>query len=280
MKRSGAPRARSRYIHGTTLVEQRRLSRMNDLLNAAALREIGPCEGARILDVGCGLGQLSRALSRAAGPDGSVLGIERSPEQIALAHRLARDAGEERLVAIRRGDAVRLPLRRAEWGSFDLAHTRFLLEHLPDPLAVVRAMVRAVRPGGRVVLQDDDHDVLRLWPESPGFEAMWRAYIRTYDRNGNDPYIGRRLVALLHAAGAVPERNTWLFFGACAGSPRFDELVLNLVRIIEGARAAILEADLLDAEAFEQGLRAFRTWGQQRGAALWFAVCYAEGRRP
>ena len=41
-----------------------------------------------------------------------------------------------------------------------------------DPLAVVRQMVRAVKPGGRVVLADDDHDLLRLWPEPPGAPYM------------------------------------------------------------------------------------------------------------
>jgi hypothetical protein len=44
-----------------------------------------------------------------------------------------------------------------------------------------------------VVLTDDDHSVLRLHPEPPGLLAVWRAFVRTYDRNGNDPYVGRRL---------------------------------------------------------------------------------------
>src|SRR5919204_622789 len=113
------------------------------------------------------------------------------------------------------GTLRELPLTRAEWGSFDVAHTRFLLEHVPDPEAVVAAMVRAVRPGGRIVLADDDHDVLRLWPEPAAVRAVWQAYCGTYERMGNDPYVGRRLPALLHGAGAVPRRSTWIFFGAC-----------------------------------------------------------------
>jgi 2-polyprenyl-3-methyl-5-hydroxy-6-metoxy-1,4-benzoquinol methylase len=47
-------------------------------------------------------------------------------------------------------------------GHFDVAHARFLLEHVPDPLVIVRTMVRAVRPGGRVILADDDYEGLRL----------------------------------------------------------------------------------------------------------------------
>src|SRR5207248_381216 len=149
--------------------------------------------------------------ARAAGPGARVLGIERDPSQLALALRCAREEGEEALVEMRTGDALALPLRDEEWGSFDVAHARFLLEHVPNPLAVVEAMVRAVRPGGRIILEDDDHDVLRLWPEPLGVRLLWEAYMRTYDRLGNDPYAGRRLVEWLHRAGAAPVRNTWIF---------------------------------------------------------------------
>ena len=108
------------------------------------------------------------------------------------------------LVDFRQGQAEQLPLRENEWGTFDVAHTRFLLEHVPDPAAVVRQMIRAVRPGGRIILQDDAHDTHRLWPEPPGFGRLWSAYLRTYDRLGNDPFVGVRLVSLLVEAGAVP----------------------------------------------------------------------------
>ena len=70
---------------------------------------------------------------------------------------------------LRSGDALALPLRTEEWGDFDVAHARFVLEHVRDPLGVVRSMVRAVKFGGRIVLEDDDHEVIRLWPEPPGF---------------------------------------------------------------------------------------------------------------
>ena len=59
--------ADSRYIHGTTPEEQARLALLNDLLNGACLRELAVRPGERILDVGCGLGHLGRAMARAAG---------------------------------------------------------------------------------------------------------------------------------------------------------------------------------------------------------------------
>ena len=269
----------SRYVHGTAPDEQRRLATLNDLLNETSLRALALRGGERVLDVGAGLGQLTRAMARAVGPAGRVVGIERSLEQIAEARRLARADGEEGLLDLRPGDVMALDLAPAEWGSFDVAHARFILEHVPDPLRVVRAMVRAVRVGGRVVLEDDDHDVLRLWPEPPGVEALWRAYIRTYDRNGNDPWVGRKLVALLDAAGAPPVRNDWLFFGGCAGDGRLELFVRNLAGLLESARDPILAAGDLDRARMDTALAALRAWGERPDAAFWFARCWAEGVR-
>jgi SAM-dependent methyltransferase len=264
------------YVHGTHPDEQRRLSRMNDFLNEGARRELRLAGGERILDVGSGLGQFTRLLAREAGNGAVVVGVERSEEQLASARSLAEAQGEVALVEFRSGNALALPLRADEWGRFDVAHTRFLLEHVPDPLAVVKQMVAAVRPGGRILLADDDHDVLRLWPEPPGLAPLWQAYMRSYDRAGNDPIVGRRLVSLLHAAGARPVRNTWVFFGDCAGGAHFDLLVDNLVGVLDGAREAVLAAHL-DPALFEQGLGAVREWGRRPDAALWYAVAWAEG---
>lgn len=268
----------SHYLHGTDAGEQARLSRLNDLLNGRALAELALRPGERVLDVGSGLGQLTRGMARAIGA-GRVLGIERSREQIVEARRQAEVAGEAGAVEFRAGDARRLPLRDDEWGTFDVAHARFVLEHVTDPVAVVRQMVRAVRPGGRVVLQDDAHDTFRLWPEPPGFGRVWASYLRTYDRVGNDPLIGHRLVALLHQAGAAPVRNTWLFFGSCAGHPDLGAYVENLIRILAGVREPILAVGEVDAVGFRAALEALRAWGERPDAAMWYAVSWAEGRR-
>jgi hypothetical protein len=101
-------------------------------------------------------------------------------------------------------------------------------EHLRRRAVTYRARrARAVRPGGRIILADDDYDLLRLWPEPAGFSQVWRAYQRTYDRHA---IVGRRLVQLLHQASAKPCRNTWVFFGSCAGQENFDAYVSNLAK--------------------------------------------------
>ena len=285
-----APEPTTRYVHGTSPREQERLQIMNDVLNRGALAAIDLRGGERILDLGSGTGQLSRALARAAGGRAaggraaggraSLVAVERSEEQLREAVRLAREAGEQDLVDFRLGDALAPPLRDDEWGRFDLAHTRFLLEHLPQPLEAVRIMRRAVRPGGRIVLQDEDHTIMRLWPDPPGVDAMWQAYVRSYEQKGNDPRIGIKLAALLHQAGARPARSSWVNFGACAGETRFPALVENLARVLEGAREAVVATGLMDLRQCDAALAALRAWGERPDAALVYALACVEGVRP
>ena len=270
----------SHYIHGTSPAEQERLSLLNDLLNAASLRAMRLRPGDRVLDLGSGLGQLTRAMSRQVHPDGLVIGIERDEEQLTEAQRLARAAGRGTPVEFRLGEAENLPLAENEWQSFDVAHARFVLEHLADPQKAVETMFRAVRPGGRIILEDDNHELLRLWPPLAQIDDLWQAYIETWRVLGNDPHVGRRLTTLLSTAGAQPRRSDMLFFGGCAGESSFKAYVTNFSGILQGAREAMVEATGWTDESISEALDAFREWSRRDDAVLWYATCWAEGVKP
>lgn len=268
------------YIHGTAPEEQKRLSLLNRFLNERSLSRMNLRPGEKILDVGSGLGQFSRLMARTVGADGRVVGIERDPEQLAEARRQAAADNERDLVEFRSGDAFDLPLADGEWGTFDVAHTRFLLEHVSKPLDVVRSMVRTVRPGGRIILQDDNHDTMRLYPEIREFDRLWEAYYNSYEKLGNDPLVGHKLVSLLYEAGAEPVKNDWIFFGSCRGDPNFDYYVENIIGLLDGARETIVGRGLLDENRFARGIAELKTWQRLPDSAIWLSLSYAEGRRP
>jgi SAM-dependent methyltransferase len=275
----------SHYVHGSERHEQQRLTTLNAFINDRMLPEMRLGGGERIVDFGSGLGQFTRLLAKTAAASGDgapppqALGIERDARQIDQAMRLAEAGDKADLVEFRSGDVLDPPLREDEWGTFDLAHARFILEHVPEPLTVVRGMVRAVRPGGRIILADDDHDVMRLWPAVPSFNEVWEAYMRSYTRVGNDPIIGRRLVELLHAAGATPVRNTWVFFGSCAGEPIWPEVTANLTGVISGARQGIAQQPGTSDVSVDRALRDLQAWSQRPDAAIWYAIALAEGQK-
>jgi len=230
-----------------------------------------PRPGDRVLDVGCGFGLFANEV---AAISGHVIGIEREAAQIEEGKRLAPAGRAE----IRQGDAYNFPLRAEEWGTFDIVHARFLLEHLERPADVVAAMMRAAKPGGRVILEDDDHEALIVYPPAPEFESLWRAYARAYEATGRDPRIGRKLVSLLAEAGAKPSRCDWPFFGACAGADTFDAIITNCRAILTGARETILSHGGIEAAAFDGGLRAYDEWSARPDASYWYCTFWVEGR--
>ncbi len=269
----------SNYIHGSDPDEQARLAQLNSLINNRCLALLQINDGDKILDIGSGLGQFTIAMAERAGEKGACLGIERDANQMKTAiENLGR--AKRTNVEFRHGNAENLELQHNEWGSFDLAHTRFVLEHVKDPENVVRGMAKSVRPGGQVVLVDDDHRHFVLDPEPPGFNTVWEAYMRSYDRLGNDPVIGRRLVSILHQCGLREMRNHSVFMGGCAGNAEFPAYAANLIAILEGAKSLMTRHGLIADHTFRDAIDNIRTWSRRPDAALWYTINWAAGVKP
>jgi SAM-dependent methyltransferase len=270
----------SSYIHGSNPEEQKRLSLLNELINERCVQLLGLDGGEKIIDMGSGLGQFTLNMARKIGPMGKCLGIERDSHQLETANRNLAKQGEIHWVEFRQGDAENMPLKADEWNSFDVGHARYVLEHLSKPETALRELVKAVRPGGRVVLEDDDHVGLLLYPEPPGFSSLWMAYMRSYDRLGNDPYIGRRLVSMMYESGLREMRNDVVFFGDCAGSATFKSYVANLVGVIETARPVMTEGNLISRKTLDESMVHLREWADLPYAALWYQIYWAVGFKP
>lgn len=266
------------YIHGTDPHEQQRLSLLNAILNRRYLQKVRPEPGAKILDAGSGLGQLTQSLLDAAGPDGFCIAIEADDRQLEFARSQTSISG--RLPDYRKGSATSMPLEESEYGTFDMAHARFLLEHVPDPVAVVREMKRALRAGGRIWLADDDHQSMTLYPVPDGFQELWTAYTDAFIEIGCDPFIGRKLHKLLLDQGFEHVYIDTVFFGDCAGNETFSSFSRNLIEVIGTARNVMLENNLITGQAYDAAIGALQAWSDKREAAIWYPLCIASGIKP
>ena len=113
--------------------------RLADVAGRTTLRD------ARVLDVGCGGGLLSEAL---AGEGAVVTAIDLSPELL----KVARLHGLETGVSVDYRQQPVEALATEAPGSFDAVTCMEMLEHVPDPAAIIRACAELLRPGGRLYL--------------------------------------------------------------------------------------------------------------------------------
>ncbi len=171
------------------------LSRVWEEATETMLRQAGVGAGVHCLDVGCGSGDVTFVLAQMVGPTGSVVGIDTDRAELDLVGRECAARGISN-VDLAVADASTLDAD----AEFDVVYSRFLLEHLPEPVEALRRMWRAVRPGGVLVSQDADFEGAFAEPPHPGFDFWRYAYQETLRRNGGDPLCGRRLHALFTAA--------------------------------------------------------------------------------
>lgn len=162
----------------------------------ALLAEVGIAAGSACLDVGCGGGDVTFELARAAGPKGRVVGVDLDETKLDMArheadqHGLSNIAFEVRNVAEWEPDEL-----------FDVVYARFLLTHLSAPGALVSAVHRCIRPGGVVVVEDVDFRGHFAEPDCPALRRYVELYTKSVETRGADPNIGPRLPGLLREAG-------------------------------------------------------------------------------
>lgn len=131
---------------------------------------------ARILDVGCGTGDLS-ILSATHYRDANVVGVDATAAMIAKAHGRAVPKSARRRLAWSVATALRLPFPS---GEFDLVLSAFLVRNLADLRGAMAEFRRVLAPGGTLLTLEITE------PESPWFRRLFHSYFDTFI-----PWLGR-----------------------------------------------------------------------------------------
>jgi ubiquinone/menaquinone biosynthesis C-methylase UbiE len=225
----------SNYALGSTEAEHERLTRQATLLAPCTerfFREAGITSGQRVLDIGSGVGDVAILIARLVGPSGEVVGVERDPHAVARARDRVVDAGLTQVSFVERDvsdvDSVR---------PFDAVVGRFILQFLPDPVAVLARLRQLLRPGGVIAFQEVSYTpFLALSARLPLWSAVASLVHETIGRCGANTEIGLALHEMFQEArfstptmrmeillGSDPGFTRWIYDLLCSLRPQVQQ---------------------------------------------------------
>ena len=223
-------------------------------------------QGMSILDVGCGPGTLTIDLARVVAP-GKVVGVDASEDVLEQAREELSQAGQDQdavtNVTFDQANAYSLPFADH---SFDVVHAHQVLQHLSDPIAAIKEMLRVAKPGGLIAVREADYGAMTWYPESQGLDEWNTLYHEVTSAYGYEADAGRRLLHWFLGAGIgmeslYPSAGIW-----CYSTPESREWWGQLwaERCVESNFAVqAKQANLADDVALEELAHEWRTWSEQ-----------------
>ncbi|MEO1133236.1 MAG: methyltransferase domain-containing protein [Cyanobacteria bacterium J06639_1] len=240
------------YVHGYGARENIRLQDQ-----ASTLVELLHCDtvypaDSRVLEAGCGVGAQTVTLARNS-PEANIVSVDISERSIAIAEQKVRAAGFSN-VTFQQGDIFNLDFAPA---SFDHIFACFVLEHLSEPVEAIACLLELLKPGGTLVAIEGDHGSAYFHPDSEAARRAIQCQVELQKRSGGNANIGRELYPLLKAAGLSSVKVSPRMVYVDSSKPNLVEGFTKntFTAMIEGVRETTIQANLLAAETFDEGIR-------------------------
>jgi ubiquinone/menaquinone biosynthesis C-methylase UbiE len=249
------------YILGHTQAELDRLifqGKFYERQTRLHLVESGLLPGMRVLDFGCGVGDVAFLAAALVGETGQVVGIDRSEEAVQTARARAAAMGL-RHVELRRADDLELTSHFSH-GSFDAVVGRLVLMYQPDPSACLRRLSTVLRPGGFAMF----HEVQMAmgWhgahPPSSTLTKLWGWMSAACAQAGVELQMGLKLrQTFLDAGFAAPELLLTSSVSGGSESPAYEYLAETIRSLLPAIlKFGIATADEVEIETLAARLRA------------------------
>lgn len=226
----------------------------------------------KILDIGCGPGTITVDLAEYV-PQGHITGLERAGDVLEKGRACAKERGVTNIDFVV-GDGNALDFAD---NTFDVVFCHQVLQHVRDPVGILKEMRRVAKPGGIVAARESDYGSFTWYPEVEGMQD-WATLYRTVARaNGGEPDAGRMIHAWAKKAGFASSSiacaaTTWCYSTKEEVAWWSD---LWAERTIASAFAATAtSANLATKAQLEDVSKTWRRWGDEEDA--WFSVLSGE----
>jgi ubiquinone/menaquinone biosynthesis C-methylase UbiE len=249
--------ATEKYLLGHAPKEVQRLLNQGQALNPftrQVLVEAGITAGMKVLDLGCGPGDVSLIAAELVGETGSVLGVDARASVLEVAQARAQAAGFKHVsfVAKNIGD---LELDQ----EYDAIVGRLILQYLPERVRILRKLTQHLRPGGVVAFQEYDlaPENKLFYPSFPLAERTWALLVEAFQCGGAEPRIGMKVTgAFLEAGLPVPylRCDTAIGFGPeWVGYDVFADVMRAVLPLL--VKQGVVTAEEVDIDTLADRLR-------------------------
>ncbi len=248
---------KGQYVHGYEPAEAVRLQDQARTLVELLHSDTHFPEGSTVLEAGCGVGAQTLTLAQNS-PGAKITSIDISAESLGQAKKTAHAAGFTG-IDFRQADIFSLPFQSE---TFDHVFLCFVLEHLPNPIEALIRLRAVLKPGGTVTVIEGDHGSTYFYPESDAADAAINCQVELQRRAGGDAHIGRQLYPLLNQSGYCPVRVSPRMVYVDSSRPHFVDGFTRktFTAMIEGVRSPAIQAGIVDATVFDEGIEAlYRT---------------------
>lgn len=239
------------------------------------LQRAGIEPGMRVLDIGCGPGDVSFLVSELVGATGTVVGVEREADAVATARGRAEESGIANVEFVH-GDFREVAL---DDEPFDALVGRLVLMYQADPATALATAARHLRPGGSVAFAEMCLPIgwtapersLVCWPRTPVSEQASRWVHDGFARLGTQLDMGLRLPGTFAQAGLAPSPG----LETCVANATGDEAIELLVGLIRSMLPGIIATNVateqeIDIDTLAERLRT--DTGQPERVVLWPTV--------
>jgi len=162
------------------------------------LKDAGISTGMKVLDIGCGNGEVSFLVSKLVGESGAIIGVDVNNQAIAMGRKRAEESKIGNVTFVE----GQIPEAVSTLGQFDVVVGRRILMYLANPVETLKSIKKFIIPGGLLVFQESDSTMVPCSRASmPLHDQVVNWMWKTVEQEGADIHMGFNLPSLFNKVG-------------------------------------------------------------------------------